>query len=55
MFTIFLKILDIPSDPNEKMEFAYDEEWLAIIKSTNQHLSLTRQAAQLPPTETLKA
>lgn len=38
----FLQVIDIPHDSNQPMKLKLDAEWLAILKSTNHMLNLTR-------------
>ncbi|ORX89290.1 DBR1-domain-containing protein [Basidiobolus meristosporus CBS 931.73] len=49
----FLQVVDIPSDPNIPKEFRYDPEWLAITKSTQEYLTLSRYQAPMPDRDAL--
>ncbi|KAK9762068.1 lariat debranching enzyme, partial [Basidiobolus ranarum] len=49
----FLQVVDIPSDPNVPKEFRYDAEWLAITKSTQEYLTLSRYQTPMPDRHTL--
>ncbi len=41
------QVIDFP-DAEGPLEFSYDEEWLAVLRSTHTLLSLQRRAAPLP-------
>ncbi|EFN55283.1 hypothetical protein CHLNCDRAFT_57928 [Chlorella variabilis] len=43
----FLQVIEFP-DAEGPLEFSYDEEWLAVLRSTHGLLSLQRRAAPLP-------
>jgi lariat debranching enzyme len=43
----WLQVIDFP-DAKGPLEFSYDEEWLAVLRSTHGLLSLQRRAAPLP-------
>ena len=43
----WLQVIDFP-DAEGPLEFSYDEEWLAVLRSTHGLLSLQRRAAPLP-------
>ncbi|XP_062572881.1 lariat debranching enzyme A-like [Saccostrea cucullata] len=44
----FLQILDIPHDVEKPMKIELDPEWLAILKSTNHLLNLTKMVRYMP-------
>lgn len=44
----FLQVIDIPSDSSKSVELELDPEWLAILKSTNHLLSLSRSNYYMP-------
>ncbi|GBC00050.1 hypothetical protein RclHR1_03720011 [Rhizophagus clarus] len=44
----FLQVVDFP-EANGNLEFSYDEEWLAIIKATQEYFTLSPDAVSLPP------
>lgn len=44
----FLQVLDVPHDTDKPIKIGLDPEWLAILKSTNHLLSLSRANKYLP-------
>ncbi|KAJ3411301.1 lariat debranching enzyme [Chytridiales sp. JEL 0842] len=44
----FLQIIEIDAPEDATPGFCYDEEWLAIVKSTNDYFSTTQKQKQLP-------
>ncbi|KXS19892.1 DBR1-domain-containing protein [Gonapodya prolifera JEL478] len=50
----FLQVIDVPSDNNLPKDFYYDEEWLAIMRSCNEYLSLSRDQKPLPDDSTIR-
>ncbi|KAJ3195433.1 lariat debranching enzyme [Irineochytrium annulatum] len=44
----FLQIVEIPSTESTPYAFSFDEEWLAIMRSTHQYLSMSRDQKPLP-------
>ena len=44
----FLQLVDIPTKTNAPYEFKYDAEWLAVLRNTNDLMSLTSSHIRLP-------
>jgi len=44
----FLEIIDFPDGNSNKNYLDYDEEWLAILKSTNHLLSVVNSTQHIP-------
>jgi lariat debranching enzyme len=49
----FLQIIEVP-DSDEPLEFRYDREWLAIVKSTHEYMSFSRMQKPLPKDEAIQ-
>ena len=52
----YKKVLDIPTpfSDSTSMDFCYDEEWLAIIRATNDYFSREKEQKSLPPDEDIQ-
>ena len=44
----FLQLVDIPTKSHAPYEFKYDAEWLAVLRNTNDLMSLTSSHIRLP-------
>lgn len=44
----FLQIIDVPAKNDKGLTLLYDEEWLAILKSTNHLLSVKNSMCYMP-------
>ena len=44
----FLQVVDIPTRQRQPYEFKYDPEWLAVLRNTNDLMSLTPAHIRLP-------
>lgn len=45
---LHIKVFEFPTREDEPFEFQYDKEWLSIVHSTNEYMSLERTQALLP-------
>ncbi|KAJ3013066.1 lariat debranching enzyme [Thoreauomyces humboldtii] len=50
----FLQVLEFPDTEGASMALSYDEEWLAIVRATNDLLSLTKVQAKVPADDEIK-